>query len=370
VLQCPDGRYCCDGNRSFNCCAVATAEFFDLPSATPIASIISASIPASAQSISGDQQPAEILSAANSSLSIPEQTRTRAFDPFSTSHYDPDNLDDNGRPHNWSRWRDQLSNGQKLGLILGVIVGVLAGMLLMCACHFLWRRYKKYRQDSRAESYPSSLNASKRHPDHEKTFWNLFPLTLWRSRGTRATMANRDQQAAPSELPANPLSVVPGCVELGSEDEITVNDSLQDVAASGSVHVTSAPSLPLSPLSPMSNTSINTVRTRLGSQGTARNAPVSPNSCSTCQDDAPNVEHAIYAVGSRGQLVSHSSRRSIPRVLDQNATPQDQNGLQSNVSNMKSEITKESEVQAEQNISDDVSQKVYREEEMTFELPG
>ncbi|KAI6803382.1 hypothetical protein KC361_g766 [Hortaea werneckii] len=41
ILQCADGSWCCDGNRSFDCCEEADAIFFDLPDGTSIAYISS-----------------------------------------------------------------------------------------------------------------------------------------------------------------------------------------------------------------------------------------------------------------------------------------------------------------------------------------
>ncbi|GAB1738783.1 hypothetical protein NU219Hw_g3573t1 [Hortaea werneckii] len=41
ILQCADGSWCCDGNRSFDCCEEADAVFFDLPDGTSIAYISS-----------------------------------------------------------------------------------------------------------------------------------------------------------------------------------------------------------------------------------------------------------------------------------------------------------------------------------------
>jgi hypothetical protein len=39
VLQCDDGSYCCDGDRSFNCCTSTSGAFFKLAKATVYASI-------------------------------------------------------------------------------------------------------------------------------------------------------------------------------------------------------------------------------------------------------------------------------------------------------------------------------------------
>jgi len=54
VLQCGDGSWCCDGDRSFNCCTTANTEYFALPQGNSIAYI--SSVP-SATSVASPASP-------------------------------------------------------------------------------------------------------------------------------------------------------------------------------------------------------------------------------------------------------------------------------------------------------------------------
>ncbi|WPG99541.1 Hypothetical protein R9X50_00235800 [Acrodontium crateriforme] len=47
ILQCTDGSWCCDGDRSFNCCSTADTEYFSLPQGSQIAFISSVPSPTS-----------------------------------------------------------------------------------------------------------------------------------------------------------------------------------------------------------------------------------------------------------------------------------------------------------------------------------
>ena len=241
-------------------------------------------------------------------------TGTRAFDPYATSHLDPQAVPDH-RPHNnWNGWHNNLTNGQKIGLVMGVVVGTLGGMLFMCACHFFWNRYRKCRKSSPSNSYPSSLSHLK-DPSNRRWPWSRF-----RKGGKdSATSANPEAPFTPSELPANPLSVVPGCVEIGNQDAITTCDN-PVVAA----HAVAPGNTPLEALSPASNTTVSSERTRSGSYyGLPKISPLSPTRNSASPDDDV-VEHAVRAIGSRGQLVSHSLRLSI-RPFENGI--EDENGL-------------------------------------------
>ncbi|KAI6843217.1 hypothetical protein KC340_g17186 [Hortaea werneckii] len=59
ILQCVDGSWCCDGNRSFDCCEEADAVFFDLPDGTSIA-YISSIPPASSATSSSSEDTTEM----------------------------------------------------------------------------------------------------------------------------------------------------------------------------------------------------------------------------------------------------------------------------------------------------------------------
>jgi hypothetical protein len=183
---------------------------------------------------------------------------------------------------------------------MGVVVGTLGGMLLMCACHFLWNRYRKCRKSSPSTSYPSSLS-------HLKTPSNRrWPWARFRNGDRDSATVNPEAPLIPSELPANPLSVVPGCVEIGNQDAITACNN-PVVAA----HAVTPGDIPLEAPSPVSNTTSSSERTRSGSYyGLPKIAPLLPNGKPAGPDDEV-VEHAVRAIGSRGLLVSHSSRRSM-----------------------------------------------------------
>lgn len=51
VRQCPDGRYCCDGDRSFDCCDTANANYFALPPGSAYASVTAVASPTTASSL-------------------------------------------------------------------------------------------------------------------------------------------------------------------------------------------------------------------------------------------------------------------------------------------------------------------------------
>lgn len=349
VLQCADGRFCCDDNRSANCCAIATADFFTLPAATPVETITSAHLPAPSKSTSaadqssGTDNPNASLTATNQTAT--NQTATQSLGPHPTSHLDPQAAPEH-RPHNWNGMHDNLSGGQKVGLVMGVVVGILGGMLFMCLCHFFWRRYRKRRDSSLRGSYPPSL----RHFKPSGNAWR-WPWTRSRRRPDAEELATREAPLNPSELPANALSVVPGRVEIAGQDDIRVHESQTPVAA----HVAPA-NIPPSPLSPVSNTSSE--RTRHGSYHALTKNMGSPGHSSIGQDDASSAEHAVHAIGSRGQLVSHSSRQSM-RPLEESTV--DQNG---ELGNGEREAVDKPVSQ-----TSDYSAKENGEEEKAFELP-
>ncbi|KAK1069497.1 hypothetical protein LTR74_004822 [Friedmanniomyces endolithicus] len=65
LLQCSDGSWCCDGDRSFNCCTTANTNYFLLPQGTSYASITSVPSPTPVASpVSGN-------SAASTSVATP-----------------------------------------------------------------------------------------------------------------------------------------------------------------------------------------------------------------------------------------------------------------------------------------------------------
>ncbi|KAI6799640.1 hypothetical protein KC332_g13909 [Hortaea werneckii] len=75
ILQCADGSWCCDGNRSFDCCEDADSLFFDLSDGTSIAYISSV--------------PSASATASSSSEDRTETTTTSSYfvsDPTSSSN--------------------------------------------------------------------------------------------------------------------------------------------------------------------------------------------------------------------------------------------------------------------------------------------
>ncbi|KAI7261463.1 hypothetical protein KC345_g9737, partial [Hortaea werneckii] len=57
ILQCADGSWCCDGNRSFDCCEDADSVFFDLSDGTSIAYISSVPSASATTSSSSEDRP-------------------------------------------------------------------------------------------------------------------------------------------------------------------------------------------------------------------------------------------------------------------------------------------------------------------------
>ncbi|KAK5138207.1 hypothetical protein LTR08_004903 [Meristemomyces frigidus] len=79
VLQCGDGSWCCDGDRSFNCCTTADTSFFALPQGNQVAFISSVPSPSPVAS------PASSNSPASASAAIPTSPSTSAQSPTASS---------------------------------------------------------------------------------------------------------------------------------------------------------------------------------------------------------------------------------------------------------------------------------------------
>ncbi|KAI7533669.1 hypothetical protein KC331_g12945 [Hortaea werneckii] len=74
ILQCVDGSWCCDGNRSFDCCEEADAVFFDLPDGTSIAYI--SSLPPAPSATSSSSKDTTETTSSSSLASDPTSSST------------------------------------------------------------------------------------------------------------------------------------------------------------------------------------------------------------------------------------------------------------------------------------------------------
>ncbi|KAK4548369.1 hypothetical protein LTR36_010240 [Oleoguttula mirabilis] len=76
MLQCADGSWCCDGNRSFNCCTTADTSFLSLPQGNFVASILSIPSPSSVASTASSNLPASTSDATPTTPSSSAQAQT------------------------------------------------------------------------------------------------------------------------------------------------------------------------------------------------------------------------------------------------------------------------------------------------------
>ncbi|KAK4959866.1 hypothetical protein LTR10_002754 [Elasticomyces elasticus] len=238
LLQCSDGSWCCDGDRSFDCCSTADTDFFQLPQGTSYASITSVpsptsvSPPKSANSAAStsettpttssgvDQQQTtsagtsrttssitDSSSSTTASLSSRSQSSATAGQASSTitSHAITTNTDGSlstmvvystvsvAAVASAAPDSSHSSAPSHLGLIVGLAVGIPV-FLLACAivAFLLWRR----RRPSKKSGFPSSRNSEEQPamgdkfghqvgyvaPDGRAPEIDSFPVALGRSK--------------------------------------------------------------------------------------------------------------------------------------------------------------------------------------------
>jgi hypothetical protein len=236
VLQCPDGSYCCDGNRSFDCCTQSGAESFSLTSGSIVGSITQAG-----QTFAPTSLPATVLSpfdTTRSSVAMdnsPQSTSLSSGDSnagksstisvTSTSSSAPSTSSmESSHSHvsnwNWgnSTWHSHSSESQKLGLEIGLSVGAVMGVLLMLFLHFIYRCWKRQHREQRQQQ--ALLPYGQRDIGYSRqgrTSW----ISTWRRRiSGHVPTASEPASQVPtlenvfSELPVEEVSIIPGRLEL------------------------------------------------------------------------------------------------------------------------------------------------------------
>ncbi|KAK3109690.1 hypothetical protein LTR53_016785 [Teratosphaeriaceae sp. CCFEE 6253] len=84
LLQCADGSWCCDGDRSFNCCTTANTDFFLLDQGTSYASITSVPSPTPASSGLGNSPASTTLGTPTGGANQQQQTSSSTGDSSAT----------------------------------------------------------------------------------------------------------------------------------------------------------------------------------------------------------------------------------------------------------------------------------------------
>lgn len=75
VLQCSDGSWCCDGDRSWNCCDHDDTDFFPLPQGSQVAFISTVTAPTSGGAATSDTPTPSSTPAPSSCKCIGQYTR-------------------------------------------------------------------------------------------------------------------------------------------------------------------------------------------------------------------------------------------------------------------------------------------------------
>lgn len=210
ILWCPNGNWCCDGNRSFDCCAMDDMDFFALPRPTPIAFISSVQSPTpeaeksvsnSPASTSGNQYSSSTREAATtSSTSRTSRTSKSSAEPVSTTSARTTITQEavtTGQDGSVSTLTELITpvaagstetsnaqssddSGPNLGMIVGLAVGIplvliIAAILIV----FLLRRRrksKKYEVQSRPQSPPMEANYSNIAPGSHAPELDSYPV--------------------------------------------------------------------------------------------------------------------------------------------------------------------------------------------------
>jgi hypothetical protein len=213
VLKCSDGRYCCDGNRSFNCCNQSGSEFFTLDEGSMIASISTAPTTTIHGTTAGSKSASNPM-ASNSATKYPStlsimsvtSSASNSLSSLTTSSIAiPGYTPPNGP-----------SNAQKLGLKIGLSVGAVLGVILMLLIHVSYRCWKRRHNPPRIPPYGLKDNETRQ----DRISW----IETWKKRlskfnsGAPQSTETINSENKYSELPAEEVSVVPGRMELSQEN--------------------------------------------------------------------------------------------------------------------------------------------------------
>ncbi|KAF1986549.1 hypothetical protein K402DRAFT_463482 [Aulographum hederae CBS 113979] len=142
ILKCDDGRYCCDGNRSFDCCADSTSEFFDLDDGTSFFSISSVNAPtAVSNSPSASSSPAGLPT--RSATSSRTQTHTTVISSNGgavSTVYITTTQADGAQPDATQPAKSSSSSHTVKWALIGTLVGAAVFVLLVIGGCWLWKR--------------------------------------------------------------------------------------------------------------------------------------------------------------------------------------------------------------------------------------
>lgn len=227
VLQCSDGKYCCDGNRSFDCCSDSNSEFFQFDGKVAVMSPMSnaqtqTSTPSNpTTSTTGATSTTTQSSTVSSSTAVTSSSDT--LNSASGSHTFATSTRVFDAPSEAAASQRKSSNKTNSAMIVGLTVGSICGVLLLLGIHILCRCHRKRRIRKARETSRLPYNVKAYDDFESRRSSRLSWLTGLNQRKAKNNIPTpeetikeeEDLANSVAELPADDIgTVVPGRIEL------------------------------------------------------------------------------------------------------------------------------------------------------------